>query len=327
MAFPIYDLHCDLLSFLDRIPRADPFDPQAIGCAVPCLQAGGVLFQVMAIYTDVEAGSMQAAIRQAALFQELLQRYPENFSFPKVNPVDPPDGRIQILAAIENAAGIGDEQASWPEIEAQLDRLLAKVGTLAYISLTHHTENRFGGGNYTKGVGLKADGKRLLELMDQRGIPVDLSHTSDQLAEGILNYRAVSNLKLPILASHANYRSIWDHPRNLPDEVAREIIVQKGIIGVNFLRAFLDNDVPERIFEHILHGFDLGGNYAQAFGADFFYTKDFPDPNRHPMYFPLLSDASAYPELLQTLQANLSGEDLECLAYRNVRSFYQNLLR
>lgn len=326
MPHPIADLHCDLLSYLSKIPKSSPFDKEQIACAIPWLLEGNVRLQVMAIYTDVQKGSMVSATKQAHIFEDLLQRYPdilhqvnlaflENFS---------QKSEIGILAAIENAAGIGDEQASWKEIYPQFDALLKSVGQFAYISLTHHTENRFGGGNYTEGIGLKEDGKRLLDYMAGKRIPIDLSHTSDLLAEGILSYVDRHRLPIPVMASHSNFRSLWDHKRNLSDEFAQEIIHREGIIGVNFLRAFLDNEQPERLFEHLIYGSKLG-EHAIAFGADFFYTQDFPDRSRHPFYFPLAENASKYPSILSHLSQKLTEGQLRKLAHENVFCFYQNL--
>ncbi|WP_297336432.1 membrane dipeptidase [Algoriphagus sp.] len=324
MSFPVFDLHCDLLSYLAKYPFGDPFNPKEIACAVPFLKQGNVKVQVTAIYTDVRTESMQLGLKQADLFRELSEKYPDTFyAYQPSSDFHPT--KIGIFAAIENAAGIGNEAASWTEIYRQFDLILEKVGRLAYISLTHHTENRFGGGNYTEGIGLKDDGKRLLDYMSGKNIPIDLSHTSDLLAEGILTHINNQNLKIPVIASHSNFRSIWNHKRNLSDEFAQEIIKEGGIIGVNFLRAFLDNEVPNRLFDHLLHGIKIGGENAQCFGADFFYTSDFPDKSRHPFYFPLAEDASKYPLILKELGKQLTENQLQKLASENAFRFYQKL--
>ena len=125
-----------------------------------------------------------------------------------------------------------------------MERIIDNVGNLFYIGLTHHLENRFGGGNFSK-AGLKDDGKALLDYLDNKQIAVDFSHTSDALAYDILEYISKKNLKIPILASHSNYRPNFDHPRNLPDDIAKEIINQKGLIGLNFVRAFVNNKHSE----------------------------------------------------------------------------------
>ena len=320
-------MHCDLLSYLAMIPGADPFVKDDIACAVPWLISGGVRMQVLAIYTDVKPESMGLATRQAVIFEELHQKYTNDLAFVDSEFLQNWDKQncVGIKASVENAAGIGNEHASWKEIYTQFDFILEKVKSLAYISLTHHTENRFGGGNYTKGIGLKDDGKKLLDYMSGKSIPVDLSHTSDLLAEGILNHIDSNKLDIPVIASHSNFREIWNHPRNLTNEFAKEIIHRGGIIGVNFLRAFLDPEVPERLFEHILYGFELGGKKSICFGADYFYTKDFGDPLRFPFYFPLAENAGKYPSLIESLEDKLSPVDLEGLAYRNSLEFYRKI--
>jgi microsomal dipeptidase-like Zn-dependent dipeptidase len=111
----------------------------------------------------------------------------------------------------------------------------------------------------------------------------------------------------------------------MTDEIAKEIIQRKGIIGINFLRAFLDDKNPESILDHILYGFEIGGEDQMCFGADFFYTKDFPDKKRFPFYFPVVENASKYPSLLQILSQQLSSQQLEKLAYGNCQRFFSQL--
>ncbi|UZD21283.1 dipeptidase [Algoriphagus halophytocola] len=327
MRIPIFDMHCDLLSYLAKVPDADAFSKDDIACAIPWLIAGGVRTQVLAIYTDVKPESMALASRQADIFESLLAHKERELAAANTAFFSDWDkqNRIGILAAVENAAGIGSESATWKEVTDQFDSLLAKVKRIAYIGLTHHTENRFGGGNYTDGIGLKDDGKRLLDYMSGKKIPIDLSHTSDLLAEGILSHISQAGLDVPVIASHSNFRAIWNHRRNLTDEFAKEIIHREGIIGVNFLRAFLDTEVPERIFDHILHGFHVGAENNICFGADYFYTKDFGDPSRIPFYFPLVENASKYPSILDHLESELGDSQLKKLAHGNALNFYKKL--
>ncbi|WP_074225547.1 dipeptidase [Algoriphagus halophilus] len=327
MRLPIADLHCDMLSYLAKVPAANPYSKDDIACAIPLMKSGGVRLQVMAIYTDVNPDSMILASKQADIFLELLEKNPSDLSFANEDFLAnwKSQNNIGILASIENAAGIGHETASLTEIKSQFDSILKRTQKLAYISLTHHTENRFGGGNYTDGIGLKDDGKFILDYMAGKKIPIDLSHTSDLLAEGILNHIDQEKLNIPIIASHSNFRQIWNHRRNLTDEFAKEVIHRGGIIGVNFLRAFLDNDVPERLFEHLLHGFEIGGKKSMCFGSDFFYTKNFGDPSRIPFYFPLAENSSKYPSLLDHLETDLSEQNLVRLAYENAVNFYKKL--
>lgn len=324
MALPIIDTHCDILSYLAKTPQASPEKSEDIACAIPLLQKGHVKMQVCAIYTDVKVGSMELALLQALKYREMLLSHCHELvqadsEFLKSVDID---SKIGMVVAIENAAGLADENAPIQTAYKQLDQLVHMTGRIAYISLTHHTENRFGGGNYTEGIGLKEDGKRILDYISGKKIALDLSHTSDLLAEGILSHIDRLNLNIPVIASHSNFRSKWDHKRNLSDEFAKEIIHRGGIIGINFLRAFLDTENPERIYEHILYGFEIGAKEQMCFGADFFYTKDFPDPSRHPFYFPIVENASKYPSILEKLADYLSTDQLEKLAYKNCQRFF-----
>ncbi|WP_194774938.1 dipeptidase [Pararhodonellum marinum] len=323
---PIVDLHCDLLSYLAKVPTARATATEDIGCALPFLKQGGVKLQVLAIYTDVTSESMTLAQKQADAFQQVMADHTQ-----EVAPVDlhfiktlDKQNQIGLVTAIENAAGLANEEASINAAFEQLESLIEKTGKLAYISLTHHGENRFGGGNYTQ-VGLKDDGRRLLDYLSGRKIAIDLSHTSDLLAEGILNHLDKSNLEIPVIASHSNFRTLWQHPRNLTDEFAREVLHRKGIIGINFLRAFLDTENPERIFDHLMYGFQNGLEDQMAFGADFFYTHSFPDRSRIPFYFPNVENASKYPSILAHLRNQLNPEQLEKLAYKNAQAFFERV--
>lgn len=317
---PIIDLHCDLLVYLLMNPEATP-DDGAFGASFPFLKEGNVGLQVMAIYTAVEEASSKNGVAQSAIYRQLLKDYSGDAYQAKAGFESAQDERIGLVASLESASGICNEEEPLDKAFKNLEAILSNVGRLFYISFTHHTENRFGGGNYAK-AGLKPDGEALLEYMDGREIAIDLSHTSDALAHDILDFTYRKGLKVPVIASHSNFREIWDHPRNLTKENAQEIINRGGLIGMNFLRAFLNNDEPGALLDHIRYGFELpGGENAISFGADFFYTGDFPDPARDPYYYPIHEDATKYHALINQLREDLSAEQLARLAHKNVERF------
>ncbi len=317
---PVIDLHCDLPVYLMMNPQATP-DTRAMGAGIPFLKEGHVKLQTMAIYTGVEEESSREGLQQALIYRDMLNQHSTDFFQAGPGFEDADSGRIGIVAALESASGICNESEPLENAFKNLEEIIKNVQRLFYISLTHHDENRFGGGNYSK-PGLKPDGQVLLDYISGRQIAIDLSHTSDALAHDILDYTYSKNLDVPVIASHSNFREIWDHPRNLTKENALEIINRNGLIGMNFLRAFLNDDRPEALYEHIEYGMALaGGEDALCFGADFFYTGDFPDPKRDPYYFPEHEDASKYPEILKTLGKRISEKQIEKLACKNVMSF------
>lgn len=319
----IFDLHCDLLSYLARYPKANPNDLD-IGCALPYLQAGNVKAQVLAIFTDGSPESTVFAEKQVQAYEMLLENYfdvVQAFEGPNSFQIDAP--KVALVLAIENASGFIKADEPLDQGLERLEAFLNRGHRVLYISFTHHKENRFGGGNQSQ-AGLKEDGKVLLEYLSGKPIAIDLSHTSDSLAQGILEFTAQKNLKLPIIASHSNFRPLCNHPRNLPLEFVQEILLRGGLIGMNFLRAYLDPIRPESLQEHIEYGFQQGANQALCFGADYFYIHDHPDQSRRPFYFPEHQDARAYPQILDLLQAKLGhSSNLENLAYKNVLAFIE----
>lgn len=299
------DLHCDLLSYLQEAPNASPMIGGRIGCTIPDLKAGHVKLQVMAIYTATEKHSTALALEQAHIYKNLMHDYQHVFSHFDIENSTlnfNSDNKINTIIAIENAAGICEEDDDLNKAFNNLNKLMSVCGKPLYLGLTHHGENRFGGGNNTQ-VGLKEDGKALINHLAENNIALDFSHTSDQLASDILNYLEKNNLHLPIIASHSNFRSVYHHNRNLPDDIAKEIIKRNGLIGINLLRAFLNPENANALYDHIKYGIQLGASHNLCFGADYFYCDSHPDQTRKPFFFPAHDSAAKYPEILNNIAA------------------------
>ncbi|UZR94625.1 dipeptidase [Chondrinema litorale] len=313
--FPVIDFHCDLLSYLVNVPGADALNSEAIGCALPNLKSGDVKLQVLAVFTATNPGSVENASKQFDAYEQLCTDYKDWVYDAAKDLKIKNNDKAALVPAIENASGILEEDESLDLCFERLDVLLNRFNRLLYITITHHSENRFGGGNYSD-KGLKDDGKQLLKYLDSKQIAVDLSHTSDQMAFDILNTIDQSNLNVPVIASHSNMRAICDHPRNLPDELIEELKRRNGFAGVNFVRAFLDNDNDKIIFDHIAYA--KKKNLPLVFGADFFSTSQLNDPARLPYFFKSLSHAGQYPHILEEMQdREFSEEDCYQLAFDN----------
>jgi membrane dipeptidase len=326
--YPIFDLHCDLLSYLARIPNADLFGVGEIGCSLPYLQKGNVKLQVCAIYTNVEKGSTTLAYRQAEIFKNSIDKYGDFFvNIEDISALDNllNHSKIGLLAAVENAAGLCEEDDNIDDAFLNLEKILEQTKRIAYIGITHHGENRFGGGNYSNNIGLKDDGKILLEFLSGKGIPIDFAHTSDALAHGIIEHIERKGLDIPLMASHSNLRQVYHHVRNLPDDLSMELIRRNGLIGINFLKAYIHENKPDVLIDHFLYGLKIGGDKALSIGADFFYTKDFSDLSRHPFYFKEHEDASTYPEIVRQLSADVSIEILNNITHLNVYNFFKRV--
>lgn len=305
----IADFHCDLLSHLAEDESHTAYDP-ASRASIPLLKAGGVALQTLAIYTQTETSSVKKGTKQAEIFFHLSQKYPAFAS------------EIKTIVSIENASGFCDEKEPLTNGLERLEEWLKKAGRIAYISLTWNDENRFGGGNATT-VGLKKDGLKLLQWMNKKNIAIDLSHTSDKLAEDIL--KATENLDIIPIASHSNFRKVSDHPRNLPDHLAKEIAARQGLIGLNFVRVFLGSQGPEDFIRQLEHADKLGLLDHFCFGADFFADHVLPPERSYllPMFNAGFDNASCYPKVVQLLEKHLPHAIMEKIAYKNLTEFLE----
>lgn len=301
----VVDLHCDLLLYLAQDPKRDPFNP-SIRCSAHQLKAGNVKLQVLAIYTETNAKCVINGTKQLKVFRALPEKYPDYFN------------KQNILPAFENASGFAQEDEPLDALLNRLERILTQITPL-YISLTWNGENRFGGGCGSDS-GLKKDGEELLKFLSGRGIAIDFSHASDRLARETLNFIDKHGLDLRVMASHSNFRVLQDQLRNLPDDIAKEIIARKGIIGLVFFKKFLKE--PRQLCDMIAYGHKLGGEQNLAFGADFFYLDDLA-PKEEPWgFFDEMSDASKYPLILEGIRREMKFSEAEI---KNIAS--QNALK
>lgn len=307
MAYNVIDLHCDLLLYLAGAPGRSPYDASA-RCSLPQLKSGGVSTQVFALFAETKRGSTLDGQKQWEHFPEI-------------------EG-INALAAIENASILAEEDEPLTKAFERFHGFLQAGIPFAYLSLTWNDENRFGGGALSPGIGLKEDGKALLDYLAEYNLPVDVSHASDKLVEGIFSYIDAKKLPLTVIASHSNSRKIYDHPRNLPDELAREIFYRNGVIGLNFVTTMTGGEHYDDIFRHYAHFKALGGEGKLCFGADFFCPEDLPESShkKHSSWFsPLMPDASCYPALLSHWLSHgyLSPAEAEALANKNAQRFLE----
>jgi microsomal dipeptidase-like Zn-dependent dipeptidase len=290
--------------------QGDPWSlPTEIGCTLPSLIEGHIRLQVLAMYVPTQPGSTRLAETQADAFHTLVTDCRDHLtpinSSAQLSSLTTQSSRIGVIPAIENASGFAEETEPLSAALARLETRLSRLGRILYISLTHTAENRFGGGNHTD-IGLKDDGRRLLDHLVGQGIAVDFAHTCDRLAFDILDHLDRHGLKLPVLASHSNFRAVCDHKRNLPDDLALEIGRRSGVIGFNFMRDFLGPDNPDALYEQIGYGLSLGLVDALCFGADYFDTTTLVDQNRAPFYHPGQGTAAGYPAIIARLRSHAS---------------------
>lgn len=316
---PVIDLHCDLLSYLVHQEGRSPKDP-ASRASYHQLSQGNVKLQTLAIFSQTQNNSVENGRKQVESFLKLVSNFPSQFAAYRFH-LDAQNFDVQLIAAFENASAFASETEPLADAIGRLEAYFQALGALFYISLTWDEENRFGGGNRST-AGLKEDGKHLLEWMNGKEIALDFSHTSDQLAFDMLEFIDQNSLDIPVIASHSNFRPISNYPRNLPDDLAKEIIRRKGLIGLNLFAPFIHDTDPSALLRHVEYGLELGAENALCFGADFFCDLDFPDflrkkYQRSNAFYSGFDNSSVYPTLLDLFSRNLNLKEQQLLKIAN----------
>ncbi len=130
------------------------------------------------------------------------------------------------------------------------------------------------GGAYDTDMGLTAFGRQVIEKCFDIGILPDMSHASDRLFYETADIAAKKNGT--IFASHSCSRNIFNHPRNITDDMAKTIAELDGVIGVSLVTYHLGDDKTDKICEHIKYFSSLIGEDKVCLGCDFDGTDMLP---------------------------------------------------
>lgn len=124
-------------------------------------------------------------------------------------------------------------------------------------------------------------GLELIERAESLGMVIDISHLND---EGFWDVMDVT--QNPVIATHANCRVLASSRRNLTDDQIKALAATGGIIGVNTIDVFID-DNPEKstiakLIDHVDHIAALVGIEHVGIGLDLCdHVKDYhhtPNP-------------------------------------------------
>ena len=187
-------------------------------------------------------------------------------------------GRVGLVFGLEAAT----------PIENELDRLDVLYGLgLRQIGIAYSDANALGSGlAETADGGLTLFGRRAVRRMNQLGLAIDVSHSSDRTA---LDVCSVS--ERPVLITHAGARAVWDTPRMKPDDVLRAVAETGGVIGISAApHTTLSPAHPrhsiESVMDHFAYCADLVGLEQVGFGPDTLYGDHVA---LHRIFAPLLS--------------------------------------
>jgi membrane dipeptidase len=148
------------------------------------------------------------------------------------------EGKLVGIPAIEGAYSLKNQVDIYNAIE--LLRQYHDLG-VAYITLCWSNSNDLGEGvneQYIDGTpssgGLTELGAEVVREMNRLGIAVDVSHMND-----VTFWDVVETSTAPIIASHSNAWSVFEHERNLKDEQLIAIAESGGVVHQNLCAGYM----------------------------------------------------------------------------------------
>jgi membrane dipeptidase len=121
------------------------------------------------------------------------------------------------------------------------------IGGLRMIAPVHFANNQFADSATdieTLYEGLSPLGEELVREANRLGLILDGSHASDDTVRDMI---ALSTT--PIILSHTGATAIFDHPRNIGDDLLLELAASGGVIQMNIFGGYLEalQPSPERV--------------------------------------------------------------------------------
>jgi len=237
---PLIDGHNDLAwAVREHVPSLDLAaldirgpQPQLM-TDIPRLRTGGVGGQFWSVYVPASyqgQTAVRATLEQIDIVHRMIARYADVFEQARTA-----DDVERIERAGKIASLIGVEGGHSIDSSLGTLRMLAELGA-SYMTLTHTSNVPWADAATDTPAhgGLTSFGEAVVGEMNRLGMLVDLSHVSpDTMADALRVSQA------PVIFSHSSARAISDVPRNVPDDILRQLPANGGVVMVTFVPSFI----------------------------------------------------------------------------------------
>jgi membrane dipeptidase len=203
---------------------------------IPRMREGGlgaIFFSIWIPSKVTGPTAVQKALQQIDAVREQVRKHPKDLVLATT--------AEQIRQAHKNgkiAASMGVEGGHMINSDLGVLRKYAGLG-VCYMTLTHSGNDEWADSSTDKAVhnGLTDFGKDAVREMNRLGVMVDISHVSDKTF-----YDALEVSRAPLLASHSSCRAICDAPRNMADQMMKDLAAKGGVIQINYHIGFLSQE-------------------------------------------------------------------------------------
>ena len=287
MNFPVFDFHCDTALVLLGDDRNQAGSLRKNSGHIDLERAGklGGYAQCFACFTtdlpEILKGISPIVLfeRELATIQREMDKNSDLISIvysTEEIEENRAAGKMSAILTLEGTAGIDYNPALLEDLWA----IGFRVSSLGW-----NERNPLTGSNVTGG-GLTDLGREYVKEAQRLGMRVDVSHISD---EGFWDIMKITNA--PILATHSNSRAVFDHSRNITDDMFRAIRETGGVAGYNTCREFTGEPSDlDTICDHILHFMELDPDGKHiALGGDLDGVDAMPDGFEGVQSYPALA--------------------------------------
>lgn len=263
----VLDTHLDTPAFFHTpsytFTARGSFEIDGTQVDLPRMNEGGLDGGFWVIYTPqgpLDLASMNAARTAALLRQMAIREFAAKYSDEVELAFTADDaerihaaGKKVVFQSMENAYPLGNDVSLLETFYA---------GGLRMVAPVHFANNQYADSATDVSPaygGLSPLGEQLVREANRLGLILDGSHASDDTVRDML---ALSTT--PIILSHSGPKGVYDHPRNLPDDLIQAVAAAGGVIQINALGAYLERltATPERTAALAELEAEYGGNIA-----------------------------------------------------------------
>ncbi len=241
------DAHLDTPALFHRdgyvFSERGSFRDNGTNVDLPRLQEGGldggfwVIFTAQGELNDAAyvRARNSAVLRQMAI-RELAAKYADAvelaFSADDAKRIHD-EGKIVVFQSMESAYPLGRDVSLLETFY---------TGGLRMLGPVHFSNNQFADSSTDSVVlyeGLSRIGEELVREANRLGIIVDASHASDDALRDMMRISST-----PVILSHSGPDGVYEHARNVPDELLVQLAESGGVVHVNAFGSYLEELVP-----------------------------------------------------------------------------------
>lgn len=279
---------------------------------------GGQFWSVWVTCDSQYKDTVQKYLEQIDMVKRLVTAYSNHMTF-----VTSAAGIEKAFVAGKVASLIGMESGHGLASSLGVLRMYYELG-VRYVTLTHDCNTPWADASQVelgelpvRNGGLSDFGIDVVLEMNRLGMMVDLSHVSHETMTQVMTVT-----QAPIIFSHSSVRGVCDRPRNVPDDILKQLPNNGGIVNIEFYPYFLNCECDStahcyadvhNIVAHINHVRKVAGIDHVGLGSDFSGIEVTPRDVTDVSHFPLIFAA-----LLEDTEFEWTQEDLEKVASKNI---------